>query len=335
MHRQAPQREIMATAAAARHAHPLQYAPESRPRTYEELWLLGLPPLWRYLEFVESAVVDGERVDRAALTSEWCAANDYYQELESTEAGIANEGSHRELDSCLRPLVESVKAHPHYRRAFDTLATDLGMVELDRLIVCQKHITRTFVDRLMATIGPAPDAETLFRLCLPLDPPEPPVQICKAGPRRYVFRCESTDLRFHETTVLRPTQLQGYDSFGAIAGAVAVLVGFGNGFLSAVRVGKRTLLNNGYHRACALRALGVKHAPCVIQTATRVDELAATVKGRIAEEAELYFESARPPLLKDFFDPRIRKLLPIRAQTHIVEVNLEIRHLVEDPVDTE
>jgi len=284
---------------------------------------------------VEDAVVNGARADRIALTDEWRAANDYYQELERSEAGIANSGNHRELDSCLAPLAEEVKAHPHYRRAFDTLPTGFGMVELDRLIVFQKHITRTFVDRLMARIGPAPDPEALFRICLPLDPPEPHVQICQVGSQRYVFRCESTDLRYHETTVLRPQQVQEYHSFGAIAGIIAVVVGFGCNFLNVVRVGNRMLLNNGYHRACALRALGLTHAPCIIQTATRVDELPLTVKGRVAEEAEFYFESARPPLLKDFFDPKIRKALPIRSQMHLVEVSLEIKHLVEDPVATE
>ncbi len=308
---------------------------ESQVHPYEELWLLGQPPLWRFLEFVETAVVDGARAERAALTDQWRAANDYYQELEHSEAGIANSGSHRELDACLAPLAEEIEAHPHYRRAFDTLQTGFGMVELDRLIVFQKHVTRTFIDRLMERIGSAPDSAALFRICLPLDPPEPPVQICQVGSQRYVFRCESTDLRHHETTVLRPQQIRGYHSFGDIAGVIAVVVGFGCNFLNVLRVGNRMLLHNGYHRACALRALGVTHAPCIIQTATRVDELPVAVKGRIAEEAEFYFESARPPLLKDFFDPKIRKVLPIRAQMHLVEVSVEIKHLVEDPVATE
>jgi hypothetical protein len=71
----------------------------------------------------------------------------------------------------------------------------------------------------------------------------------------------------------------------------------------------------------------------VLQTVSRLDEL-HIVSARVAEEAELYFESARPPLLKDFFDPRIRKVLPIRAQMHLVEVQVDIKHLVEDPVET-
>ena len=44
-----------------------------------------------------------------------------------------------------------------------------------------------------------------------------------------------------------------------------------------------------------------------------------------ADDPEFYFESARPPLLRDFFDPRIRKLLPTRLRTRQVEVNFEIK----------
>jgi hypothetical protein len=312
---------------------PLHSASESRHNCLEELWLLGQPPLWRFLEFVEHAMAGGNRADRAALTDEWCAANDYYQELERSEAGIANSGSHRELDPELAHLAEEVTAHPHFRRSFDTAPTTLGMVDLERLIVRQKHVTQSFVNSLMTRIGSHPDPETLFRICLPMQAVRPLVQICRVGSHRYVFRCESTDLRYHETTLLSPNQVPGYSSFGAIAGIVGVAVGFGHDFLSVVRVGNRMLLDNGYHRACALRALGITHAPCVIQTVSRADELHITVNARVAEEAEIYFESARPPLLKDFFDPRIRKLVRIRAQTHVVEVNVEIKHLVEDPID--
>jgi hypothetical protein len=291
----------------------------------EEVWLLGLPPLGRLLEFVEETVVDGEAMDRAALTTEWRAANDYYQQLEKTEAGIANQGSHRELDPQFAALAAKVQADPRFRRTFSTLPTTFGMVELDSLIVYQLHVTRNFVDARAARIGPEPDPESLFNVCLPLGEPEAPVQINKVGSRRYVFRSHSTDLRFHEPALLRPEQMTGYESFGAIAGVVGLVVGFSSNFLNVVRVGKRMLLNNGYHRACAMRALGITHAPCIIQTASRVDELQVTVKTRVADDPEFYFESARPPLLRDYFDPRIYKLLPIRRRTRQIEVTFEIK----------
>ncbi len=291
----------------------------------EEIWLLGQPPLSRLLEFVDSTAVDPDKTDRASLTTEWRVANDYYMELEKTEAGIANQGTHRELDPRLAALAAEVAAHPRFQRSFDTLPTTFGMVELDSLIVYQRHVTRNFVEARMAGIGATADSEALFRLCMPLGDPETPVQIQKVGSRRYVFRCPSTDFRFHEPALLRPEQANGYESFGAIAGIVGLVVGFSSNLLNAVQVGSRVLLNNGYHRAVALRALGITHAPCIIQTASRVDELQVSVKSRVADDPEFYFESARPPLLRDFFNPRIRKLLPIRRRTRQIEVNFEIK----------
>src|SRR5258706_9974727 len=197
---------------------PLELPPQPEQHAYEELWLLGQPPLGRLLDFFEDTVVDGATASRAALIDEWRVANDYYQELERSEAGLANQkGILRELDPELVPLAAEVKAHPRYPRAFDTLPTQFGMVELDRLIIYQRHVTQNFVDSLAARIGPSPDPAALFRVCLPLGVPEAPVQIRRVGSRRYVFRCESTDFRFHEPALLRADQTTGYDSLRAIA----------------------------------------------------------------------------------------------------------------------
>lgn len=304
----------------ARHGEPL-----------EEIWIFGQPPLGRLLEFVDDTVLDAARLDRAALVEQWRAANDYYQQLERTEAGLVNRASHRALDAPLRPLAEQAAADPRFRLTFDALPTSFGMVELDRLIVSQLHVTRNWVEAIQARIGPAPDETSLFAACLPPAESDTPVQIQKVGSRRYVFRSRSTDLRFLEPALLRAAELGGLASSGTVAGMVGLPVGFSFNALNAVRVGKRLLLNNGYHRAVALRALGVTHAPCVIQTASRADELQLCARSRVADDPEFYFESARPPLLKDFFDPRLRRLLPIRERIRQIEVSFEIRdHLISE-----
>lgn len=297
----------------------------------EEWWLLGQPTLARLLDFVEENVVDGKAMDRRTLCDEWRAANEYCRQLEHSEAGIALDGRHRALDPALADLAADVEAHPYFRQSFDALPTEFRMVELDRLIVDQMHVTRNHVDAVAQRLGPDPDARALFRLCFPLDEPPAPVEIREVGASRMVFRCPSTDLRFHEPVLLKPGQLQGYQSFGAIAGVVGLVVGFGCNFLGAVRVGRRHLLINGYHRAVALRSLGITHAPCVVQTATCADELQVCTKNRIAERAEFYFESARPPLLKDFFDPKLCKRFPVRPRMRHIEIRFEVeQHLLSE-----
>ena len=124
-----------------------------------------------------------------------------------------------------------------------------------------------------------------------------------------------------------PDQLRGYESFGAIAGVVGVVVGFSPNFLSVLRSDSRLILHNGYHRAYALRELGMTHAPCVIETVSRRDELNLVAKQRVADNPAFYLKAARPPLLKDFFDPKIRKVLQTYKSLKMIEVSFEVQDL--------
>ena len=135
-----------------------------------------------------------------------------------------------------------------------------------------------------------------------------------------MFRSVSNDFRFHDVAMLRPDQLSGYTSHGPVTGVVGLVVGFGSNFLSVIKVGKRLLLHNGCHRACALRALGVTHAPCVITPAATLDELEVIAKSSVVKDPDHYFRSHRPPLLQDSFDPEIRKSLITDKLERIIEV---------------
>ena len=85
------------------------------------------------------------------------------------------------------------------------------------------------------------------------------------------------------------------------------------------------MLHNGYHRAYAMRALGITHAPCIIRTVRRRDELEIGAARKVVADPDFYFASARPPLLKDFFDPKIRKVHQIYKTVKMIEVEFEVR----------
>ncbi len=290
-----------------------------------ELWLLGQPPLSRLLEFVADTALDAAAHPRGALIDQWRSANEYFQTLEKDQAGLANEGSHRPLDAQFAALAAEVAAHPHYSRTFSSLPTGFEMVELDKLIVYQQHVTYSHVQRQMLQLGAAPDASTLFRFCLPIEAPAAPVQIQRLDARRVIFRSRSLDLRYQEAPMLGDSHLQGVENWGALAGMLGIKVGFGGNLLNAIRVGNRILLNNGYHRATTLRALGVTHAPCIVQTATCAEELAVTTKTRVSDDPGFYFESARPPMLMDFFNPTLRKLIETRKREKQIEISFEVK----------
>jgi hypothetical protein len=291
-----------------------------------ELWLLGQPDLGFFLSFVREKVVRGEDFPPKALADEWRSANDYYYELEEAEAGIADQIECRELDECLVPLAEEVKRDTRFQRAFATLPTGFAMVELDRMVVYQPNVSREFIDELKRRVGPRPDSGTLFQFCIPLSRQHAPVKVRRLSSRRYQLSSDSADFRFQEVAVFREHQISGYDPYGPIGAVIGAVVGFGSNFLSVIRdENKRVLLNNGYHRAVALRELGITHAPCIIEEVTRRDELAVAAASNVNRSAFFYFGKKRPPLLKDFFDPKICKVLPVRRTRRVVEIEFEVR----------
>jgi len=74
-----------------------------------------------------------------------------------------------------------------------------------------------------------------------------------------------------------------------------------------------------------MRSAGFTHAWCVVETVTRKDELRLTADEDVIADPEFYFAARRPPLLKDFFDPRLARHFRARRSEFVVEVEISIR----------
>ncbi len=147
----------------------------------EEAWLLGQPPLQRYLDYMQDTVIGGAQMSRTALVDEWRAANDYWYELEKSEAGIADKVDIRDLDCGLKPHVDEVMASSRYRRGFNELPTRFAMVELEKLIVSQRHVDIHHTERLSARLAADRSLEKLFWFCMPVRGEETPVDMRRLG----------------------------------------------------------------------------------------------------------------------------------------------------------
>ncbi len=291
----------------------------------EELWLLGLPTLQRFLDFYDDLAIDDRPGRRSELIRAWRSANDHFSELTVTEAGFADGPEVLDLDPALDPLAEEVANDSRFKRSFRKLPTRFAMVELDRVMIGHPYVSLDHVERLRSLIGPAHDPADLFRFCLPLDRDEAPVEVRELGSKRYLLWSSSADFRFMESAVLRPDQVSGFDAFGAVGAVVGLFVGYGSNFLNVLEVGDRLLLHNGHHRAYTLRALGFTHAPSIIQTVQGEEELDLTAARTVRENPDLYFTNPRPPVLKDFFNPVFRLVVPAHRMMNLVEISLETK----------
>ena len=286
------------------------------------LWLLGQPQLEEYLSFVKNKVIGGARIAPFDLAQEWRLANDRYYQLEQSEAGDADRIAVRPLPAKLGSLAEEVRADPWYRSTFDTLPTTIEMVELDRLLMWQGQIDDTFAHGRSDTLGARPAPAALFKYCLPLRRDPPPFTVRRLSADRYQLISEATDMSASSPLLLDPAQCAMLAATGPVAAALAVPVSFGANFMSAIRSDNRVLLHNGYHRAYSLRRLGIRFAPCIVQTVTRRDELNYVADERVTSDPAFYFRAARPPMLRDFFDPLLVKRLRVHPIQTVIDIQV-------------
>jgi hypothetical protein len=295
--------------------------PEETPG--ENLYLTGRPTLRRFLRFVRSNAVNP--ADEGTLTDEWHAANEVARTLEKEEAGAADNPPITKLDvDKYEPLLTEFLKDPLVRNNFNTVPTEVAFIELDRLVVYQHHIDLAYVRLLERELGPTPSEEQIFRTSLLHDHPRPPVKWARTHWNSYVFMSPSNDVRFLGTMKLKAENIKDYPPPGDLAGVVGLAFGFGSNFLNAVYTENRLILNNGSHRAYALRKIGVTHVPCIIQHVTSLAKLDVVAGSEIMDNLDYFLKSPRPSMLRDYFNPKLHKVMPVHRKYRQLTVKFEI-----------
>ena len=155
----------------------------------------------------------------------------------------------------------------------------------------------------------------------------PPVRGARIAPNVWSFSSPSSDLRLLDLNMIDPSTINGLEPGGAAIALVAATLGYGSNYLNALRVGNRLILNNGTHRAFALRDMGLTHAPCLIQNTTRREELDLAGVPDLEERADLFLTHPRPPLLKDYFDAKLRMLLNVPRTQRQLRVAVQVEQV--------
>lgn len=297
----------------------------AEPTVDQHVFLIGRPPIADFLTYVRNLAIDARRRDEGLFVDEWRTANDRVLELEKAEAGLADDPPILPLPPEMEPLEREILADPTFRQAFRMLPYRLAMIELDRMVVFQKHINLMYVDQIRRRL---PDRELtpeeLFRLCIPLDIQTVPVQIAQTSPNSYTFVSPSHDFRYHEPVLLDSSQVSDYHRMGPVTAILGIVVGFGSNYLNAMHAGNRVVLSNGSHRAYALRERGVTHAPFVVQTVSRREEVEFLGAEELRRNPDRYLSTPRPPMLKDYFDDRLRKILQVARKHRMVTLSFSV-----------
>jgi hypothetical protein len=294
----------------------------------EQVFLIGRPPMSEFLGYIATQTVEGQSIPQGALANVWRSANDRILQLERDESGWADSPTVDLLTKELNALRDKVLADPIVQRTFAVVPFEIGIVELDRMVVYQKHINLTYVNELKQLLGATPTDEEAFAFCLPVDRRyDPQVHVGRIGPNAWSFSSPSTDLRMLDFVLVDPSAISGLEMTGAAVAVAGVAVGYGSNYLSALRVENRLILNNGSHRAYTLRSLGVTHAPCLIQNITRPEELELIATVDVQERSELFLKHPRPPVLRDYFDDDLRMVVHVPRKNRQIRIAVQVEQL--------
>jgi hypothetical protein len=289
--------------------------------------LVGHPPVTEFLGYVTTQTIDGRSRDESALMDAWRRSNDHLLAIAETEAGYADAIEFGDIPEELAPLAARVLADPVTRRDFALTPVSIEWLELDRLVVQQNHINLAFADELRTELGASPTRTSIFEFALPSEKRrDPPIQKGRIGEAAWIFKSVSNDFRILDADLLEPAQISGFDSSGRPAVIVALSLGYGSNYLSALSVGSRLVLQNGSHRAYALRAAGQTHAPCLVQHISRHEELRAIVGdgSPLTTPGENLLTTSRPPLFKDYFDEQLRMIVNVPASLRQIQVGFNL-----------
>lgn len=287
-------------------------------------YLLPRSSLDSYLEFVADYSLDPAELNRKEHAEAWKAADLLMRELRVSEADRAEGETAKPLPKKMKGLSAKVEADPVFQKAFEDASWELRLVDLHKVVVSQKLVSEGHIARLRARLGPAPSDQECFRFCLPYDRLPTPHRMSRIDDGEFAFVSESNDLRFLEAVLLRPDQIVGYQSTGPIAGAVALIVGYGSNYLSVIEANGRLVLNNGHHRACALVAADKRWVPCVVQTITHPGEFAVHMPRAVRNNADFYLSEPRPPSVADYFDPILSKRFRLGLTTKHVRLRYSV-----------
>lgn len=307
----------------------LSTTPLRASATAEHVFLAGRPPLPEFLGFISSQSLDHSSSDLKPLTDAWCDANDRVRSLELSEAGLADAVAIEELSPSLDPLGAKVLGSDLIRRQYGVVPFSLGMINLDRTVVYQKHINLEHVRAIRERLGETPSEAQIFRLCLPVgeerDDPDVHGVLAQqqATASQFILTSVSSDLRILGPQIIEASALPSIDIGGVPAKLIVVPVGYTANFVSALAVNGRVMLNNGSHRAYALREAGFTHAPALIQHVERRDLLTILANDEVNQRFDAYFSAARPPLLKDYFDERLRVIVRVPQKARQVTVTVQ------------
>ena len=292
---------------------------------FRQRYLFAFATQAELLQYVRTQSSDADAKRQAEIMEAWAGLQERVAHLLQTEAEVADTIKLTAIPQEYRTTLEGFAADPLFQKSFSTLPTGFGLVEIDKLVAAQRTVNLEYVERLVASLPPEPSMGDLLEVCVSPKRKMDPIQHLEIiGQPVHVFSSPNSDIRFLGAFV-KPLDAEdlGYAVMGGIpAAAVIAFVGYGAAPVNVLQVGRRVVLNNGFHRVYALRSRGVTQIPVVIQQVR--NPFLEFPPGIAGLPKEYLLNVARPVLMKDFFEPDFAITLQVKDRIKTVTIAMNV-----------
>lgn len=300
-------------------------APSTIPlatHSFRQRYLYAFATQAEVIQHVRTQAVGEELKRLPEIFAGWELLQPSVARLIEKERGIADDTLLEAIPKEYHPLLEAITGDTLFKKTFLHIPTGFALVEIDKLVAPQRAVNLEYVDRLLKRFPSVPTATDLLDICLSLKRDMDPVQHLEIAPNTHIFSSPNSDIRFLGAFVKNMNgEDHSYAEHGGLpAAAIIAFVGYGAAPVNVLSAGGRVILNNGFHRAFALRSIGVTKIPVVVQHVRNAQlEFPPQVAGL---PREYLLTHPRPVLVRDFFEPDFAITLKVRERIKTVTVNV-------------
>lgn len=266
------------------------------------LYMYGAVTQIELNNFLDAHSIDSEQTKRE-IKVQWRDAASVFRNLVSAEAGEPDTIRTEPLSPEANQFVDELQEMAAFKQTLANYPISFEQIEIEKVVASQRTVHSEFVEAIRSRHGNSPS--DLLDFCLHPGRDETPLQVGRTAANAFTFSSINPSLRFLGSyeEPFKPTEVLAHHPGGQPIHTVTLLVGFGISTINVFKVGQRIILNNGFHRLYALRAMGFQFAPAVVQHVTHPD---LEMPPRIADLPREYLVQApRPGLIRDFFDERL------------------------------
>jgi hypothetical protein len=286
---------------------------------YRYRYLMGAMQQAMMIATVRQARIKEDVHRMPEITTAWRAASMKMVELTAQEEGIADQVEITDLPEDVQARAVEIGADPLFQASFSSVPFAIKVVEIDKLVAPQREVNLDYAKSLHTSI-PGKEINDILEFCVgPRKAPE--LRMLQTAMNQMTFSSRSLDLRFlggYPNSITKD-DISVAHAGGKPAEATVLLVGFGADPINAFHVNNRVVLNNGFHRVFALRSKGVTKIPIVLQEVVNADiEFPDSLIGL----SRVYLlQSARPVIIKDFFDDELVTEVRLKPRRKVVKVS--------------